>query len=114
MHPRIESIRNTGVKQAVVATACFLLCTIFGFKSRAENDSPPMPKQEFRGAWVATVHNINWPSRPGATAVTQKRELISILDNAVQNRLNAIIFQVRPACDALYESILNSIVEDAG
>ena len=34
----------------------------------------------------------------------QKAELLAILDRAAQLKLNAIIFQVRPACDALYAS----------
>ena len=65
---------------------------------------PPQPLREFRGAWIATVGNIDWPSRPGLTAAQQKSELLSMLDGAVQLKLNAVIFQVRPACDALYAS----------
>jgi uncharacterized lipoprotein YddW (UPF0748 family) len=65
---------------------------------------PPAPMREFRGAWVATVGNIDWPSRKGLSTLDQKEELVAILDRAVQLKLNAIIFQVRPACDALYPS----------
>ncbi len=64
----------------------------------------PKPEREFRGAWVATVGNIDWPSRPDLSVAEQKAELLAILDRAAQLRLNAIIFQVRPACDALYAS----------
>jgi uncharacterized lipoprotein YddW (UPF0748 family) len=60
--------------------------------------------REFRGAWVATVNNINWPSRPGLSTAQQKAELIALLDRAAQLKLNAVLFQVRPACDALYAS----------
>ncbi len=56
---------------------------------------------EFRGAWVATVHNIDWPSKPGLSPETQKAQLRAILDRAVELKLNAILFQVRPASDAL-------------
>lgn len=63
------------------------------------------PTREFRGAWVATVANIDWPSRAGLTTAQQQAELISILDRASQLHLNAVIFQVRPACDALYASV---------
>ena len=66
--------------------------------------TPPKPEREFRGAWVATVGNIDWPSRPDLSVAEQKAELLAILDRAAQLRLNAIIFQVRPACDALYAS----------
>ena len=65
---------------------------------------PPKPLREFRGVWVATVANIDWPSKPGLTTAEQKRELLTLLDRAVQLKLNAIIFQVRPACDAMYAS----------
>ena len=41
---------------------------------------PPAPLREFRGAWVASVGNINWPSKPGLTTAAQKAELIALLD----------------------------------
>ncbi|MDW8310812.1 MAG: family 10 glycosylhydrolase, partial [Verrucomicrobiales bacterium] len=66
--------------------------------------TPPSPAREFRGAWVATVKNIDWPSRPGLTADQQKAELTAMLDQAARLKLNAILLQVRPACDALYAS----------
>jgi uncharacterized lipoprotein YddW (UPF0748 family) len=65
---------------------------------------PPAPVREFRGAWVATVANIDWPSRKTLSTQEQKAEMQAILDRAAQLKLNAIIFQVRPACDALYAS----------
>jgi uncharacterized lipoprotein YddW (UPF0748 family) len=65
---------------------------------------PPEPVREFRGAWVATVANIDWPSRKTLSTQEQKAELLAILDRAARLKLNAIIFQVRPACDALYAS----------
>lgn len=67
---------------------------------------PPAVAREFRGAWVASVKNIDWPSKPGLSAAQQKAELVKILDRCVQLRLNAVFLQVRPACDALYESAL--------
>lgn len=66
--------------------------------------APPPPPREFRAAWIATVANIDWPSKPGLTTAEQKAELITLLDRAQKLKLNAIIFQVRPACDAMYAS----------
>ncbi len=66
----------------------------------------PKPQREFRGAWVATVKNIDWPSKPGLSAAEQKAELLSLLDNAARLKLNAVVFQVRPMCDAMYASPL--------
>jgi uncharacterized lipoprotein YddW (UPF0748 family) len=64
---------------------------------------PAVPR-EFRGVWVATVGNIDWPSRPGLPTELQQEELLTLLDRAQALRLNAVIFQVRPSGDALYES----------
>src|SRR5207248_3095073 len=47
-----------------------------------------------------------WPSRPGLIAQEQQREVIDILERAKQLRMNAIVFQVRTSCDALYDSKL--------
>jgi uncharacterized lipoprotein YddW (UPF0748 family) len=62
--------------------------------------------REFRGVWVATVGNIDWPSRPGLSSIRQQDELLQILDRAAKLRLNAVVLQVRPASDALYASPL--------
>jgi uncharacterized lipoprotein YddW (UPF0748 family) len=75
-----------------------------GDPARAAEPAPL--KREFRGVWVATVSNIDWPSKPGLPADKQKEELIAILNKCVKLRMNAVIFQVRPMCDALYESKL--------
>ena len=59
-----------------------------------------------RGLWVATVRNIDWPSKDTLTADRQRAELIDILDRAAAGGFNAIVFQVRPAADAVYQSSL--------
>lgn len=62
--------------------------------------------REFRAAWVATVANINWPSKPGLSTTAQQEEAIALLDFLQQHHFNAVILQVRPQCDALYDSKL--------
>lgn len=62
------------------------------------------PKYEFRGVWVATVENIDWPSRKGLSTEQQKAEFIRMLDMHQRNGMNAIVMQVRPAADAFYPS----------
>jgi uncharacterized lipoprotein YddW (UPF0748 family) len=61
-------------------------------------------KPEFRGVWVATVDNIDWPSRGNYNADSQKAEFIKLLDMHQRNGLNALIVQVRPVTDAFYPS----------
>lgn len=67
---------------------------------------PPEPTREFRGFWVATVGNIDFPSKQGLGVRQLQGELRAIVRRAVEMHCNAIVFQVRPACDALYESKL--------
>ena len=43
-------------------------------------NQPPKPLREFRAAWIATVANINWPSKPGLTSAEQQKEAIALLD----------------------------------
>ena len=62
------------------------------------------PEYEFRGAWVASVTNIDWPSSKGLSTSAQQAELIKILDTLVELRMNAIVLQVRPEGDAFYAS----------
>lgn len=62
--------------------------------------------QEFRAAWIATVANINWPSKPGLSTEEQKKEAIDLLNYLKEHHFNAAILQVRPQCDALYKSEL--------
>ncbi len=65
---------------------------------------PPPPTREFRAAWIATVANIDWPSKPGLPVAQQQAELVSLLDRAAQLHFNAVLFQVRSVSDAMYVS----------
>lgn len=69
-------------------------------------------KRHLRGIWVATVDNLDWPSKPSwalpdlERILTQQQELIDILDKAVALRMNAVFFQVKPTSDAFYRSTI--------
>lgn len=73
---------------------------------QAPDTTPPTVRREFRGQWVATVGNIDWPSRSNLTADQQKTELLSLLDKSAAAGMNAVIFHVRPAADAVYRSAI--------
>ncbi|WP_431212817.1 family 10 glycosylhydrolase [Puia sp. P3] len=62
------------------------------------------PKYELRAAWIASVENIDWPSKKGLPADSQKAEFIRQLDMHKRNGLNAVVVQIRPAADAFYPS----------
>ena len=45
-------------------------------------------QREFRGAWIATVNNIDWPSHPNLTTSQQQKELRTLIGRAAALRLN--------------------------
>jgi uncharacterized lipoprotein YddW (UPF0748 family) len=73
---------------------------------RRDPNVVPAIEREFRGVWVATVRNIDWPSKPGLFADSQRAELVTLLDRAQAAGMNGIIFHVRPNADAVYRSSL--------
>ena len=93
------------VKRFITLLVIFLLCTT-AHAWQQVNENAPEPPREFRAAWVATVFNLDWPSRAGLSASQQRQELLNIINCAQKLRLNAIILQVRPNGDALYKSSL--------
>ncbi len=85
-----------------IAFSLALLTVVFSGFFRAS--ARPAPKYEFRAAWIATVGNIDWPSKQGLPALQQQQEFIQRLDALKAMGCNAVIVQIRPACDALYDS----------
>ena len=94
------------ISTLVFALACWLDSP--AFVRAGETDLPPIPaiSREYRGVWVATVANIDWPSKPGLPSDQQQAEAIKILDTAADLKMNVIVLQVRTSCDSLYESRL--------
>ena len=98
---------------ALLAASFLVACS--GAESSTGPNVPPTPPaplavpsiaREFRGMWIATVANIDWPSRAGLSTTQQQNELTAILDMAQLAGLNAVILQVRASGDALYQSAL--------
>jgi uncharacterized lipoprotein YddW (UPF0748 family) len=93
---------------AAVATPGVLLPTVAsgaGPKPGCTVD-PHLNKRQLRGLWVATVTNIDWPSAAGTPAAEQQAGLIDWLDFAVEQRHNAVFFQVRPTADSFWPGAL--------
>ena len=63
-----------------------------------------VPDAEFRGAWIATVANLDWPTSRTATVAAQQADLIGLLNQLKAAGTNAVLFQVRTEGDALYDS----------
>ncbi|CAN0493935.1 unnamed protein product, partial [Discosporangium mesarthrocarpum] len=75
-------------------------------RSQKSTAGDRLKRSEFRAAWIATVDNIDFPSRKGLAVPQLQDELRAIVARAVELRLNALVFQVRPAGDAFYRSKL--------
>jgi len=94
-----------------------LLVPMAGSWAAEDNNVPagkivlPAPPREFRAAWIATVANIDWPSKPGLPVAQQQAELLSLLDRAAQLHFNAVFFQVRTVSDAVYPSAIEPWTE---
>ncbi len=71
---------------------------------KLDNIELPEIKREFRAVWIASVANINWPSRNNLSVDQQKQEAIQLLNLLADLNFNAVILQVRPSADALYKS----------
>jgi uncharacterized lipoprotein YddW (UPF0748 family) len=81
----------------MVVRSLFFAISLWACSARAE---------ELRGAWVASVYNLNFPSHTGLSAEVQKEQIRRIVDAAARSGLNALMVQVRPEGDALYSSRL--------
>ena len=83
------------IRSVLYASLSLLTLSLFG-------QSPPT--HELRGAWIATFTNIDWPSANNLSVAAQQSELIQLLDQLQATGINAVFFQVRSQCDAMYES----------
>jgi uncharacterized lipoprotein YddW (UPF0748 family) len=78
-----------------------LFISLFFITAQAQN-----PKREFRGAWIATVGNIDYPTSKTLTTAQQQAEFIKLLDQHKQAGINAVMVQIRSYGDAFYPSDL--------
>ena len=92
------------LKALLVGKGLFLFIILFG--SLAGGNVIPAdeipPKREFRGVWIASVANIDWPSKKGLPSGVQQEEFVRIVDNHQRLGINAVFVQVRAASDAFY------------
>lgn len=74
------------------------------FLTNFVNSQIVSPKFEMRSIWVASVTNIDWPTSKFLSPAQQRNEFITLLDRHKLNKVNALFAQVRPTCDAFYQS----------
>src|ERR1700761_5030024 len=88
-----------------------IICMVAGLAVHAQVPAdttavsqPRLPKYEVRAVWVASVENIDWPSKKGLPVDSQKVEFTRLLDMHKRNGMNTVVVQIRPAADAFYPS----------
>ena len=96
---------------AAVAAQALVGCGAPPLRPLEAHEMPPPAPREFRGAWVASVANIDWPSAPGLPEARLWAEIDAVVERAAALGLNALVLQVRPAADALYPSQLEPASE---
>jgi len=97
-------VSTMGIRAVVFWFLVAIGSSVFAQNYTPSREQPPRLTREFRAAWVATVFNIDWPSKQGLSAAAQQAEARTILDQLVTLNMNAVILQVRPQADALYAS----------
>lgn len=95
-----------------IVVAALVSCATPPTDASSPDTSDPVPgvapavQREMRGLWIATVSNVDWPTKPALSADQQRAELVDIMTRAAATGFNTIVFQVRPAADAVYRSEL--------
>lgn len=84
-----------------------LLFLLIGFHLPGQGDfSEKSPQREFRGVWIATVLNIDFPRYPTTSTIAHQEQWKNLLNNYKELGFNAVIVQIRPAGDAFYPTKL--------
>ncbi|PWK26357.1 uncharacterized lipoprotein YddW (UPF0748 family) [Arcicella aurantiaca] len=88
--------------QKVIKTLLLILFISLSCHAQKNRQLSNPPKHEFRAVWIATVENIDWPKRGEHDSDQQKLDFIRILNEHKRSNLNAVMVQVRDACDSYY------------
>lgn len=79
-----------------------LLVLLLSINALFALDMPP--KREFRAVWLSTVVNIDWPKNKLDSDTKKQNDLKNYLIKLKNSGCNAVLMQVRCACDAMYKS----------
>jgi len=101
-HSKLKNILTTFQINNIMKKSIFWFLIIFLHQTTIAQNIPP--KYEMRAAWVATVKNIDWPTSYEITPGEQVKEIVNQFEALRDAGINAIFFQIRTECDALYNS----------
>lgn len=98
-------MKNINILLLILATVFIWSCKDDEVTETPDNGIK-LPRKELRGVWIASVDNIDWPSKKTLTAAQQQQEFIDYLESFKKYNINAIFMQIRPTADAFYPSTL--------
>ena len=99
-------VENTSGSASNTATVHLIIVPVANCEQNGGEKDAQNPKRDLKGAWVATVSNIDWPSSRTLTTSQQQAELRRVLDTLSKTGVNTVFLQVRPESDALYASTI--------
>ncbi|MCX5232889.1 glycoside hydrolase family 10 protein [Streptomyces sp. NBC_00233] len=101
-----SSLRSTLDRRAVLTALATAGCTaaLAPVAAHAAVPSGPGFRRQMRGVWIASVVNIDWPSRTGLEPAAQRAEFVRLADDALALGFNALFVQIRPTADAFWPS----------
>lgn len=100
------ALASAGTSIGFYKASCLHSNSKFQDRAFRQETVPVSSRREFRGVWVATVLNLDWPSQRGLPSEQQQSEFLGLLERIQALNFNALILQVRPTGDALYQSEL--------
>ena len=104
MAPIIFFKQELIASMSIVRVLLFLVIIQYPLSAQRPAERVLNQKRQFRGVWIATVRNLDWPSKPGLNVRKMKKEYIQLLDKLKEIGMNAVVVQVRPVADAFYPS----------
>ena len=75
---------NEPVTRSLLVAVLLLICSQASAEYLPTKSRVPEPRREFRAAWIATVHNIDWPSKNTLAPSQQRSELVALLDTGAR------------------------------
>lgn len=88
--------------RVVLTNAIFVALLAIGACTAPPRTEPDPPLREFRGVFVTTAYNLDWPSRPGLHRKVQIDEIRAVVNRVKELNCNVIILQVRAFGDRIH------------
>ena len=94
----------TSICAAFVLVFALAIVLVLFTSDKTQEQEKDAVQEDIAGVWIASVTNIDFPSKTDLDADALRKEIDAIVETTAELGLNTIYFQVRPCADALYDS----------